>query len=360
MSMPSSGSTESPAPDEIDLRELCAAVLRHRLWVFAWTALGIALAGLASIWQKQTTKMCLLINISDGPKALVNYYHNSTPVYFSSRSSLSMPTVFATLAPVQENLDEVIVRLQYIANDATSSVQAPRLDFQALVADNATSSTQVQACTTSNSPSENLSTLRRLKGFEVAYKRSIFQDYGSAPGLQKPKSSWTRLIQYPSNPPNRPSTLALGMLGGLIVGCMLALIADRRENRVYSSERILGLLGYPLYAKLPALHLNMAGAQSEIRQLAVQINPSLSWLMLSIAKDHQILDQIVQCLHAFAPGVDLKHMPPLLVEPLIPSDPFCPLGILIVVESGFNSQQRLRSHDVFYPLCPLCMRWVWY
>ena len=66
--------------------------------------------------------------------------------------------------------------------------------------------------------------------------------------------------------------MALGLLGGLVLGAGVALIADRRSNRVYSQAELLRRLGHPLRLGLPAKPWTSSAVQALVSQLAIQLD----------------------------------------------------------------------------------------
>ena len=53
--------------------------------------------------------------------------------------------------------------------------------------------------------------------------------------------------------PRKKRIVALGLLGGLVIGCGAALIRDRRSGLVFSEEELKALLPWPLLDRLPAI-----------------------------------------------------------------------------------------------------------
>ena len=81
-----------------------------------------------------------------------------------------------------------------------------------------------------------------------------------------------------------PRSLALGSLGGLVLGAFGVFIVDRRSNRVYSQPELLRRLGHPLRLRLPAGPWASPAVQVLVGQLAIQLDQTLSWRVLSIAR----------------------------------------------------------------------------
>ena len=138
--------------------------------------------------------------------------------------------------------------------------------------------------------------------------------------------------------------MALGLLGGLVLGAGVALIADRRSNRVYSQAELLRRLSHPLRLRLPAKPWTSSAVQALVGQLAIQLDQSLPWRVLSIARQHEAVVPLTQLLQKQG-GADLqcKSADPLLsaVLRLEPRDQ--PTGLLLVLEPGFNSARALEE-----------------
>jgi hypothetical protein len=149
---------------------------------------------------------------------------------------------------------------------------------------------------------------------------------------EKPKSKFS----------NR--SLALGLLGGLIMGSGAALIADRRPDRVFSKSKLLGQLGYPLWLALPTLPWSDQVVGPLVGQLAARLDHSLDWRVLSIAREHEAVGALAQALsRQNEPELSCKAVAPLLNSIIRLGPNSRPIGLLVVVESGFNSSQALKD-----------------
>ena len=139
-------------------------------------------------------------------------------------------------------------------------------------------------------------------------------------------------------------SLALGLLGGLVAGSGAALIADRRSNRVFSRSKLLGQLGYPLWLALPTLPWSDQVAGPLVGQLAARLDRSLDWRVLSIAREHEAVGSLAQALsRQNEPELSCKAVAPLLNSIIRLGSNSRPIGLLVVVESGFNSSQALED-----------------
>ena len=139
-------------------------------------------------------------------------------------------------------------------------------------------------------------------------------------------------------------TLVLGSLGGLVVGASSALIADRRSDRVYSREELLRRLNHPLRLGLPAGQWSNPAVPVLVGQLASQLDQSLSWRVLSIARQHQAVAPLTQLLQQQGgPALECRSADPLLAAVLRMDSINRPTGLLLVVEPGFNSARALEE-----------------
>ena len=342
MSLPTQQIPESSEGDDIDLRELGATLNRHRHWVVAFILLGAALGGFVAITQKPISKICLFVNITDGPS--IRRLQNADLQNLAGDKGLSSNSSIWTTAPVQPNLDEVIYSLQTTLNRFGSDKPSKTVSVEPLKIGNALSQSQVAACGLAGSDFEARQMRNLLVSLESTYRQDVLDRYKRFTYGEPASKFWTQVLKEPTpGDPGKGRFLALGGMGGFVAGCIAALIADRRLNRVYGLGQILGSIGYPFVAKLPPWPWDSPGAQSEIAQLAMQMDPGLSWLILSIGREHPVIGRLVDALQGFVCGLDLQHMPPLFVAPVMPPDPLRPVGVLVVVERGFNSLVALQE-----------------
>ncbi|MCX5937948.1 MAG: hypothetical protein NTW02_07050 [Cyanobium sp. LacPavin_0920_WC12_MAG_62_9] len=102
-------------------------------------------------------------------------------------------------------------------------------------------------------------------------------------------------------------------------------------------------MGYPLRASLPLLPWHSKIIEAQVSQLAVILQPNLKWLVLSVARPNPVVDVLVQALKRHLPAQDLAAGPVLLREPLQQACEGQPLGVLCVIEPGFNSELALQE-----------------
>ena len=81
-----------------------------------------------------------------------------------------------------------------------------------------------------------------------------------------------------------------------------------------------------------------------VGQSATQLDPTLSWRVLSIARQHEAVAPLTQLLQQQG-GADLQcnGADPLLSAVLCLEPRDKPTGLLLVVESGFNSAMALEE-----------------
>lgn len=159
---------------------------------------------------------------------------------------------------------------------------------------------------------------------------------------------WISIEEVPGGvnfkPKSSNKSLALGLLGGLVTGSGAALIADRRSNRVFSRSKLLEQLGYPLWLSLPTLPWSDQVAGPLVGQLAARLDRSLDWRVLSIAREHEAVGSLAQALsRQNEPELSCKAVAPLLNSIIRLGSNSRPIGLLVVVESGFNSSQALED-----------------
>ena len=79
--------------------------------------------------------------------------------------------------------------------------------------------------------------------------------------LEKARQSDPELISAPTlidSPvgPSKKHIMAIGLLGGFMLSCFVALIKDRRSNLVFNTDELRGFLPCPLLTCLPAMAMD--------------------------------------------------------------------------------------------------------
>jgi len=171
---------------------------------------------------------------------------------------------------------------------------------------------------------------------------SIISSSSSSSSLEPGLPGWLSLVDQPVLQPVKPGrTLTLAGVAGFVIGCAGALLADRRSNRVYSHHKLLACLGFPVWAKLPAPPWNQPGVDAQFAQLVQVLDPSLRWRVLSIGVEHPAVKPLVEALRGRSSALMPEQQEPLLRHGLQATGDGNGLGILVVVERGFNSEAAL-------------------
>ena len=330
--------------DEIDLREVFAAFQRRWRWVVGGGLLGFALvAGLVFVKWSEAPLLtaALVVDIFESPCSSNN---RKLKIFVDSSSS-------RTICPGE--FQATRYRLQRFAKDGFDmylkeyskfDYEVKPLSFDEEGREKSSTQLVLRLTLPVDLTSEVSSTLAKIKRVMEAEVVSEGSDRG---GDRVFGPGWI-VVEEPSKRDPRDTPLlsfALAALsGGLAVGAGSALIADRRSNRVYSREELLRRLGHPLCLGLPAGPLTTPAVQVLIGQLATQLDQALSWRVLSIARQHEAVAPLTQMLQLQGgTGLRCESADPLLsaVFPLETCEN--PTGLLLVVESGFNSARALEE-----------------
>ena len=129
-----------------------------------------------------------------------------------------------------------------------------------------------------------------------------------------------------------------------MLGAFGVFIVDRRSNRVYSQPELLRRLGHPLRLRLPAGPWASPAVQVLVGQLAIQLDQTLSWRVLSIARQHEAVAPLTKLLQQQGgPALLCSSADPLLAAVLRLDPHNGPTGLMLVVEPGFNSSRALEE-----------------
>ena len=333
----------SPCDDEIDLREVFAAIRRRWRWVLGGGFLGLALAaGLITIKRSEAPllRASLVVDTAQSPCRSVSRNAKSYPDTSSLQSTCDgeYQTTRLALSQFARNKFEPLAKkyrqLRYIV--------AP-LSFDVNGGDKSTTQLALNLTLPDELRSEVAAILAQIK-----QKMDVegVGEYSNNNSNLELAAGWV-VVKDPSeidavDPSFR--LLALGLLGGLVVGAGSALIADRRSNRVYSRDELLRRLKYPLRLSLPAGPWTASAVEVLVGQLATQLDQNLSWRVLSIARQHEAVDPLTQILQQQG-GTELQcnSADPLLAAVLRMESSDRPTGLLLVVEPGFNSARALEE-----------------
>jgi len=341
--MPADQSILPSAEDEIDLREVFAALQRHWYWVVGGGFLGLVLAvGMVSL-KPSGAKLLTTALIVDTAQS---------PCHFIRRNLKSSPKQLPMERLCEGELETTRFRLRQIAQENLDLFSQKFNQFEYDVAPfvfdkkgREKSSTQLalRLIFPANLASEVSASLIQIK---QKISELAAGDVGITGSSNRFGPSWI-FIEESSGFHSRNTfsrSLILGLLGGLVVGAGSALIADRCSNRVYSREELLRRLAYPLCLGLPAGPWTSSAVRVLVGQLATQLDQSLSWRILSIAHQHQAVAPLTQLLQQQGgPALQCRSVAPLLVEVLRMESSEQPTGLLLVVEAGFNSVRALEE-----------------
>ena len=329
--------------DEIDLREVFAAVQRRWGWVFGGGLLGLALAFGAVYFKARSVPPVqggLILDVAQGPcysrKRQLNVYSEPSVVGLSCfgeiqsiRQALTRLVKSSPLLTKHNgHIDYKIAELKYDKKGKAKSSNHLHLTIDG-------------PSTLAPKILDQLLLIQKKMTLEMANKATA---YGIQPFFGP---DWIR-VEKPSELIGRSlssfRSLALGLLGGLVLGVGLALIADRRSNRVYSQAELLRRLGHPLRLGLPAVPWTSPAVPVLVGQLANQLDQALSWRVLSIARQHEAVEPLTQLLKQQG-GTQLQcnSADPLLAAVLRMESSDRPTGLLLVVEPGFNSARALEE-----------------
>ena len=316
--------TVASPDDEIDLRELAAALQRRWRWSAGGLALGLTLGGLAGLRQQPSQEMQLVVNLARGPQV-------PGAVIEGNQGSIS-------LKPAQDQ-SEVSLLLQQLVSktaNATDWSVAPLKQGKE-------TSAALVAISADTDPDDAPSTLVSLERIAQEFRQLSSEQLRGTANLSAAQPGWLQVILGKPTPPKRSLSLALGALAGLVLGCGGSLIADRRSGRVFSLLRLRQLLPYPLWGRLPVGFPEGAASGVALDQLGAFLKPELRWQVMSIANPHPQLVAVVEALHQRHPNLDVAPGPVLLREAFNPGAGSKTVGCLLLVESGFNSEAALAQ-----------------
>ena len=335
-----------PCDDEIDLRDVFAALQRRWRWLFGGGLLGLALAGGAISLKLRSAALVqanLIVDVAQGPC----YYR-----YRQARTFKDFSTPEISCSGEHET---VRLRLSHIASSNDSFVSLSNtfagefgfrvvsLSFDEKGKEKSSNQFVLNVTGPSNLAPQVSAALAQIKQKMTLATANSAKADGYSPTFG---NDWIRIVEPIKLDSTAPifGLLALGLLGGLVLGAGSGLTADWRTNRVYSKAQLLRRLGYPLNLGLPSCPWTSPAAQVLLGQLATQLDQSLSWQVLSIAHQHEAVVPLTQLLQQQAgSGFQCRSADPLLSSVLRFEPRGKPTGLLLVVEAGFNSARALEE-----------------
>ena len=312
--------TMQPMDDEIDLRELGAALKRRWRWLLGCTLSGLAIGGVVALKQPAQVELSMFIDLSKGPQS---------PASASLDKSDSLgPLLVTNYQPKYQQQTAILLLRSLLVSSGKATPEQLRLIEIAQPTDKALKSDQLLEVT-ATVPSAQAPNYQAL--FEALGQDLLRQiEKTLLPADAPAQSGFVQRQSLEKVKDLSGRALALGGLAGLVVGAGAGLLADRRANRVFSSAQLQQLLGYPVLAILPVQPWVDPVAQAELCQLGQQLDPRLHWMVLSIANQHSFVEPLASALK-------LQPAPPLLSHTLKAFSASQPGGVLLVVEPGFNS-----------------------
>lgn len=347
--MPRNQPELSSFDDEIELSEVFDLFKRRFSWVAGGAFLGLALA--AGV---------LLVKGAPVPRDRTRLTINlaSSPCNFAKYRARVFENAYALSENCNDVLDSSLVRLKRLSDLSFEPInkqleKEAKLEYdvsrQKLGEErrSPTSSTHI-ALTVLSSPAQSASVVAEVVKIQNKFKLLSFSDAGSADEKISHGADWL-LIEGPRPAKNKPTisplrAIFIGWFGGLFFGAVSGFIADRRSDRVFSQVELIRRLGFPLSLALPSESWDSPAVKVLVGQLATHLEPNLSWLVMSIAREHDAVVPFTQMLQQKS-GADLQCN---CVKPLLstvfrfdPSDK--PIGLLLVVQAGFNSARALEE-----------------
>ena len=335
--------------DEIDLKEVLAAFRRRWIWVASGGLLGLGIAAgvLMSrpvvVVDKPLKALRMMVDTSQGPC----FWTSRKFQRFESGEVLGMQCSGEFLST--RKYLATLVSGEFGSNNEISAKVRP-LTFgnkkdKSLVVSN----TQIEVLVEANVGELDVAKAK-LANIKNEFVTHQLDNIGMLMDDVQVGKGWISIESVPvvdqskSKSKSFNRSLALGLLGGLVAGSGAALIADRRSNRVFSRSKLLEQLGYPLWLSLPTLPWSDQVAGPLVGQLAARLDRSLDWRVLSIGREHEAVGPLAQALsRQNGPELSCKAVAPLLNSIIRLGSNSRPIGLLVVVESGFNSPQALED-----------------
>ena len=315
--------------EEIDLREVLAALQRRWRWIVGGGLLGLALAVGAISLKPRTAPQVqarLIVDVAQIPSCSRNLRQINS---FALGEGQSICTA---------EVDSLRLRLNQLAKNFDGfDYKVDRLAFDAKGREKSVAHLVLSLFSSADQLPEVSAALSQIQQqmLELAIADAI--RIGINPDFA---SDWILVAEQPKvvqQKTQRSRSLALGLLGGLVVGAGSGLVADRRSNRVYSQAELLHRLAI-LRLGLPAGPWTLQLCRSWwvgglsltklVRKLGVLHIMKLWRLSRSCCNSR--VDPI-SCGRSFA-------VSRVAFEPRDK-----PTSLLLLVEAGFNSARALEE-----------------
>ena len=325
--------------DELDLREVFAALMRRWRWAVSGAVLGLTLATTTDLIKPRAiprAQMSILIDVAQGPCLSRN---RKLIVY--KNSSVSGGECIGEIDTMKSHLNWTA---KNVIKDKNHSVQiGEKLSYSIKDFSSTQLILELTAPASLSSKLESAATTIQNKFSSLVLNDARRLGIDTMPGENWLHSDGPILIKA-SAPALNNRKIVFGFMVGLVLGAGSGLIFDLRSSLIYSQQELLRRLGYPLRLVLPADSWTSPVVQVWVAQFASQLESGLSWRVLSIAHQHDAVAPLTQLLQENANlNTKFKTEEPLL-SAVFPSD-FCdtPTGILLVVQAGFNSSRALEE-----------------
>ena len=321
-----------PADDEIDLSELVAALGRRWRWLACITIAGTCLGGAISVWGSKTTSQTFsaLIDASKAPSLRKNWTQEANAIARMLKSTqldngfldpVERPSATATQFTLQGLIDQVDTN-QNVLKVAPAKVGKDLVPEVLLITSNAPDSRLAEQALTA-----------LLQAYQTRAKGEIQARASRSLIPVAPQYGWVQ-IQKPEAPDNHLGrSLALGLLGGLVLGSAAALGRDRQAGREFSRRAIQQRLGLPLWLELPPGQALDSFPLEAPKPLLSLMHPELHWLVVDVARPHPQTSALASNL-----GIDRG---PILLKDAFKATAGKKMGLLVVSEAGFNSPEAL-------------------
>ena len=321
-----------PADDEIDLSELVAALGRRWRWLACITIAGTCLGGAISVWGSKTNGQIFsaLVDTSKAPSLRRNWTQeqnaiakllNSTQLDNGFLDPVERPSATATQFTVQELIDNADPN-QGVLKVAPAKVGKDTVPEVLLITSSAPNSLLAKQALTA-----------LLQSYQSQAKGEIQARASKSMIPLAPQYGWVQILE-PEAPVNHfGRSLALGLLGGLVIGAATALLRDRQAGREFSRRSIQQRLGLPLWLELPPGQGLDSFPLEAPKPLLSLMHSELHWLVVDVARPHPQTAALASNL-----GIERG---PILLKHAFKATAGKKMGLLVVSEAGFNSPEAL-------------------